>query len=410
MPKFACISVDGQGQRVETRYEAASIPEASSFLRTRGLTPVSIKEIKEEVFTGRIVSELSTLLQAYQIKIGEVAVFFRQLATMLEAGVNLSECLDSLSSQIENQKFAGILKQIREYVAWGRSFSQALSEYPRIFPSLVREMIAVGEETGSLDRVTSDVASYLERQIDLKKKVLSASTYPMFITGFFLVVVGMMVFYLIPQFKGIFDSYGAELPPLTQFVLNVSDFLVRNLVYEIILVLGLGVLIFGYFQTRKGKGNLDRIKLKLPIVAKLVYYLVLARICRTLGMLLTSGVPLVLALDHTAAVAENVVAEKAIREIRERIVQGSTLAGEMRKQSFFSPLVTGMVLTGERSGTLNEILPKVADFYDRELDYRIKALTSILEPVLIIGLGVLVGFFVMTMYYPIFNLARAIVG
>ncbi len=406
MPKFACISVDNQGQKIETRHEAASIPEISSFLRTRGLTPVSIKEVKPEAFSSQVMRELSSFLQASRIKAMEVAVFFRQLATMLEAGVNLSECLDSLSSQTENPKFALILRQIREYVTWGRRFSQALSEYPRLFPPLVTEMVAVGEEAGSLDQVTSEVANFLEDQIDIKKKVASATRYPMFITGFFLVAVGVMVFYLIPQFKQIFASYGAELPAITLFVLNVSDFLIRNLLYEIVIILALGVLAFGYFRAGKGKGTLDRIKLKLPIVAKLIYYLLLARICRTLGILLSSGVPLVLALDHTAAVAENVVAENAIREIRERIVQGSTLAQEMRKQSFFPPLVTGMVYTGERSGTLNEILPKVADFYDRELDYRIKAVTSTLEPILIIGVGVLVAFFVMSMYYPIFNLAR----
>jgi len=404
MPKFACISVDNQGQKTETRHEAASIPELSSFLRSRGLTPVSVKEIKPETVSSQVVRELSSLLKARRIKAGEVAIFFRQLATMLEAGVNLSECLDTLSFQTENKNFAHLLRQTRQYVAWGQRFSEALSEYPRIFPPLVTEMIAVGEEAGLLDEVTSEVASYLEGQIDLKKKVVNASRYPMFITGFFLIVVGVMVFYLIPQFKQIFASYGAELPAITRFVLNVSDFFVRNLLYEIILVLGLGVLMLGYLRTGKGRGGLDRIKLKLPIVAKLIYYLVLARICRTLGLLLHSGVPLVVALDHTAAVAENVVAENAIREIRERIVQGSTLAQEMRKQSFFPPLVTGMVHTGERSGTLSDILPKVADFYDRELDYRIKALTSTLEPILIVGLGVLVAFFVMAMYYPIFNL------
>ena len=404
MPKFACISVDNQGQKTETRHEAASIPELSSFLRSRGLTPVSVKEIKPETVSSQVVRELSSLLKARRIKAGEVAIFFRQLATMLEAGVNLSECLDTLSFQTENKNFAHLLRQTRQYVAWGQRFSEALSEYPRIFPPLVTEMIAVGEEAGLLDEVTSEVASYLEGQIDLKKKVVNASRYPMFITGFFLIVVGVMVFYLIPQFKQIFASYGAELPAITRFVLNVSDFFIRNLLYEIILVLGLGVLMLGYLRTSKGRGGLDRIKLKLPIVAKLIYYLVLARICRTLGLLLHSGVPLVVALDHTAAVAENVVAENAIREIRERIVQGSTLAQEMRKQSFFPPLVTGMVHTGERSGTLSDILPKVADFYDRELDYRIKALTSTLEPILIVGLGVLVAFFVMAMYYPIFNL------
>jgi len=228
MPKFTCISVDNQGQRVETRHEALSIPEVSSFLRTRGLTPVSIKEAKPEAFSSQVVRELSSFLQARRIKAMEVATFFRQLATMLEAGVNLSECLDGLSSQTENQKFALILRQIRQYVAWGRRFSQALSEYPRIFPPLVTEMIAVGEEAGSLDQITSEVASYLEAQIDLKKKIASASTYPMFILGFFVVVVGVMVFYLIPTFKGIFSSFGAELPPLTRFTIGVSDFLIKN--------------------------------------------------------------------------------------------------------------------------------------------------------------------------------------
>jgi len=405
MPRFTCISVDSQGQKIKTQHEAASIPEVSSFLRTKGLTPVSIKEIERETLTGQAVRELSALLRQPRIKANEVPVFFRQLAIMLEAGVNLSECLESLSSQTENKNFADLLRQIREYVAWGRKFSEALSEYPRIFRPLVTEMIAVGEETGSLDKVTSAVASFLEGQIDLKKKVVSASRYPMFITGFFLVAVGIMVFYLIPQFKEIFASFGAELPAITQFVMNISDFLIRNLPYEIILVLALGVLTFGYFRAGKGKGTLDRIKLKLPIVAKLIYYLILARICHTLGILLRSGVPLVVALDHTAAVAENVVAENSIKEIRERIVHGSTLAQEMRKQSFFPPLVTGMVHTGERSGTLGEILPKVADFYDRELDYRIKALTSIMEPILVVGIGVLVAFFVIAMYYPIFHLA-----
>jgi type IV pilus assembly protein PilC len=270
-------------------------------------------------------------------------------------------------------------------------------------------MIAVGEESGLLDEVTSEVATYLEGQIDLKKKVVNASRYPMFMAGFFLLVVAVMVFYLIPQFKEIFASYGAELPAITRFVLNVSDFFVRNLAYEITLLLGLGVFGLGYLQTDKGKERLDRIKLKLPIVAKLTYYLVLARICRTLGLLLHSGVPLVVALDHTAAIAENRVAENAIREIREKIVQGSTLAQEMKQQSFFPPLVTGMTHTGERSGTLSQVLPKLADFYDRELDYQVKALTSTLEPILIVGLGILVAFFVMSMYYPIFNLSTVMV-
>jgi len=218
----------------------------------------------------------------------------------------------------------------------------------------------------------------------------------------------VMIFYVIPQFKQIFTHYGAELPVLTRFILNVSDFLVGNILYEIILVLGLGLLMFGYFRSRKGRGVLDRIKLKLPIVAKIISYVVLTRICRTLGLMMRSGVPLVVALDHTRAVAENVVAENAIREVRDRIVEGSTLSEEMEKQSFFPPMLVGMVHTGERSGTLSEVLPKVAGFYERELDYRLKALTATLEPVLIIILGVLVAIFAMAMYFPIFSLGEVI--
>jgi len=406
MSKFACISVNNEGQKVQTTHEAVSMPEVSSFLRNKGLTPVSIKEIKLRSSGGQALGELFPFLGRGGIREGEVAAFFSQLGTMLQAGVSLSDCLESLSSQAANPRFSRLLRQIREYIAWGRKLSEGFSEYPRIFPPFVVEMIAVGEESGSLDEVTLDVATYLEKQIELKKKVKEATRYPMFVTGFFLVAVAVMVFYLIPKFKGIFDSFGAELPPLTQFVMNASDFMIRNLPYEIVLVLGLGIFALFYLRTAKGKFLLDRMKLKLPLVGKMTSYLLLARICRTLGLLLRSGVLLMVALDHTAAVVGNVLAENAIRECRKKIIEGSTLAQEMSRQSLFPPLVVGMVKTGEQSGTLSEILPKVADFYDRELDFRIKAMVSIVEPALIIGLGVVVTFFVMAMYYPIFELSN----
>jgi len=408
MSKFACISVNNEGQKVQSTQEAVSIPEVASFLRNKGLTPVSIKKVRLGSSDGQTLGEVFPFLKGGGVREGQVAAFFRQLGTMLHAGVSLSEALESLSSQAENPNFSRLLTQVREYIAWGKKLSEAFCEYPRVFPVFITEMIAVGEESGSLDRVTLDVATYLEGQIELKKKVKESTRYPVFVTGFFLVAVGVMVFYLIPQFKGIFESYGAELPPLTQFVLNTSGFLIRNLPYEIALVLGLGIFALFYLRTAKGKGFLDRIKLKLPIMAKLTSYLLLARICRTMGLLLQSGVLLMVALDHTAAVAGNVVAENIIRDIRKRIVEGSTLAQEMGKHSFFPPLVVGMVKTGEQSGTLSEILPQVADFYDQELNYRLKALVSILEPSLIICLGVVVAFFVLAMYYPIFNLAGVI--
>jgi len=323
---------------------------------------------------------------------------------MLKAGMNLLDCLKDLSSHTDNKNFSLLIKQVRRYVAWGRSFSQSLLEYSHIFPPLVTEMIAVGEEAGSLDEVVSHIATYLEGQIDLKKKVASASRYPMFILGFFVAVGGVMVFFLIPSFKGIFSSFGAELPALTRFTIGISDLLVKNLAYEIVFILGMGFLGYGYSRTRKGRGTLDKMKLKLPIVGKFTYNLVLARVCRTLGILLRSGVPLIVALEHTAAVSGNVVAEKAIKEIREKVVQGSTLAREVRKQSFFPSLVAGMIHTGEESGKLSDILPQVADFYDAEVDYWVKALTSTMEPLLIIGLGAIAAFFVFSMYLPIFQL------
>jgi len=379
--------------------------EVASFLRGRGLTPLSIEEVKLKASIGQVFQEIFSFLRPRQVKAMEVAIFFRQLATMLEAGVNLSECLDNLSTQVENRYFGQIIRQARENIVWGRKFSESLSEYPRIFSPLIVQMVEVGEEVGSLERITSDIAIYLENQIDFKKKVVSATRYPVFITGFFLVAAGVMVFYLIPQFKEIFASYGAELPAISRFVMDISDFLLRNIFYEVAIILGLGVLLLVHMRTRKGKARLDRLKLKLPIISKLVYYQLLARICRTLALLLHSGVLMVVALDRTAAVTENAVAEEAVTKVREEVTQGSTLAEEMKKQSFFPPLVVGMVDTGERTGSISEVLPKVADFYDRELDYRIKALTSTLEPILIIGLGVLVAFFVLAMYYPIFHLA-----
>ena len=408
MPKFTCICVDSQGQRMETRYEADSVPEVTSFLRDRNLVPISIQEIKSDTFARQTMRELRSLLAARQIKASEKAAFFRQLATILKAGRSLVDGLEDLSSHTGNKNFSLLIKQVRRYVAWGNSFSQSLSEYSHIFPPLITEMIAVGEASGSLDEIVSDIASYLESQLDLRKKVANASRYPMLILGFFVAVVGVMVFYLIPTFKRIFAAYGGELPALTRFTIGVSDFLVKNLPYEIDLILGIGFLGYAYSRTSKGRGTMDKMKLKLPVIAKLTYNLVLARVCRTLGILLRSGVPLIVALERTAAVSDNVVAEKAIKEIREKVVQGSTLAREVGKQSFFPPLVAGMVHTGEKSGKLSEVLPQVADFYDAEVDYWVKALTSTLEPVLIIGLGAIAAFFVMSMYLPIFQLGKVL--
>lgn len=406
MPKFACICIDSQGQRIETRYEADSIPEVTSFLRDRDITPISVVEIKSDTFIRQIIRELRGLLAARQVKASEKAVFFRQLATMLKAGMNLLDCLKDLSSHTDNKNFSLLMEEVRRYVTWGRSFSQALSEYPYIFPALITEMVAVGEEAGSLDEVVSEMAKFLESQIDLKKKVASASRYPMFILAFFVVVVGVMVFYLIPIFKEIFSSFGAELPPLTRFSIAMSDFFIKNLAYEIVFILVIGFVGYGYSRTRKGQGILDKMKFRIPVMGKLTYNLVLARVCRTLGILLRNGVPLVVALEHTAGASDNVVAGKAIREMREKIIQGSSLTQEVTKQSFFPSLVARMIHTGEESGKLSEILPQVADFYDAEVDYQVKAFTSTLEPALIIGLGAIAAFFVLAMYLPIFQLGE----
>lgn len=407
MSKFNCICVDRQGQRTEIHHEANSIPEASSFLRERGLTPISVEEIKSKSLAGQVIREFHFLFSIRRIKPLEIAVFFRQLTTMLTAGINLSECLENLSSQTDNKNFARLIKELRRYVVWGHSFSQALSEYPHLFPPLVTEMVAIGEETGSLDKVILNLASHLEAQIALKKKVISVSRYPLFVLGFFMVVVGAMVFFLIPTFKGIFSSYGAQVPALTQLIINISDFLVRGLPYEITFLLGTSLLGYGYLHTAKGRALLDTLKLKLPIMAKITHSIVLARICRTLGILLQSGVSLIRALEHTA-VTNNVIAENALRQIRKKIIQGSILSQELRKQSFFPSLIVGMVHTGEESGKLGDILLQIASFYETEADYRIKAVISILEPVLIIGVGIMVGFFIFSMYLPIFNLGRII--
>ncbi len=407
MPKFNCICVDNQGQRVETHYEANSILEVTSFLRNRNLTPISVQKIRSGTFFRQVMSELNNLSVASQIKASEKAIFFRQLGAMLKAGMNLVDCLEDFSSQMSNKVFSSIIGQIKRRIVGGSSFSQALSDYPRIFPPLIKEMITVGEMTGSLDDVISNIASFLESQINLKKNIATASRYPMFMLFFFVVAVGIMIFYLIPIFKGIFLAYGAELPALTRFTMSMSDFFIKNLVYEVIFIVGIGFLGFGSAGTRKGRANLDKIKLKLPIIARFIHDTLLARICRALGILLQSGVSLVVALEQTAAISDNAVAEKAIREMREKIIQGSTLGKEMRKQSFFPSLVTGMVHTGEESGTLSDILPQIADFYDREIDYKIKDLGATLEPILIIGLGAIAAFFVLAMYLPIFQLGGA---
>jgi len=407
MSKFNCICVDGQGQKTQIHHEANSVPEVSSFLRERGLTPISVEEIKSKGLAGQLIREFHFFFSVRRVKAAEITIFFRQLATMLAAGISLSECLENLSSQTDNKNFAGLIKELRKYVVYGNSFSQALSEYPHLFPPLVTEMVTIGEETGSLDKIIFNLVSYLEAQIALKKKVISVSRYPLFVFCFFMVVVGVMVFFLIPTFKVIFSSYGAQVPILTQFIIDISNFLVRGLPYEVILFLGMSLLGYGYLHTAKGRALLDTLKLKIPIMAKITHSIVLARICRSMGTLLESGVSLTTALEHTA-IANNIIAEKALRQIRKKIIQGSILSQELRNQSFFPSLIAGMVQTGEESGKLGDILLQIASFYESEADYRIKAVISILEPVLIIGVGIMIGLFIISMYLPIFNLGNII--
>ena len=344
-----------------------------------------------------------------KIKDKDIVVFTRQFSTMINAGLPLVQALEILSTQVENKNFGKTIAQIKTDVESGLTYADALKKHPKVFSELYVNMVAAGEAGGVLDTILNRLAAYIEKAMKLKKKVKGAMVYPAVVTAVAILVIVIIMVFVVPTFSKMFSQLGGTLPLPTRMVIGLSNF-IAGIGGLITLIVGIAAIVFivQFRKTEKGKRITDSILLKLPIFGTLLKKVAVAKFTRTLGTLVSSGVPILDCLDITAKTSGNKVVEYSILNVRKEVVGGKTLADPIKKAKVFPPMVTHMVAVGESTGALDAMLSKIADFYDDEVDAAVSNLTAMMEPVLMIFLGTTVGFIVVAMYLPIFKLITLI--
>jgi type IV pilus assembly protein PilC len=343
-----------------------------------------------------------------KVKDKEMAIFTRQFSTMIDAGLPLVQCLNILAEQSESKTLRSVTGQVARHVEAGSTLADALRRHPRTFDDLFTNLVEVGEAGGILDVVLQRLAAYIEKAAALKRKVKAAMVYPCAIIGVALLVVIFMLTFVIPTFAQMFKDLGADLPLPTKIVMLLSDFVRGYILLLIAGMIGAVMALRSYYRTEGGRATIDALMLKTPVFGTLVRKVAVARFTRTLGTLVQSGVPILDGLRITARTAGNKVVEKAVLQCRAAVTEGKTLADPLRTSGVFPPMVTQMISVGEQTGALDAMLSKIADFYDDEVDTAVSTLTSLLEPIMIVFLGVVVGGLVVAMYLPIFKLVTLV--
>ena len=343
-----------------------------------------------------------------KVKDKEMAIFTRQFSTMIDAGLPLVQCLNILAEQSESKTLRSVTGQVARHVEAGSTLADALRRHPRTFDDLFTNLVEVGEAGGILDVVLQRLAAYIEKAAALKRKVKAAMVYPCAIIGVALMVIIFMLTFVIPTFAQMFKDLGADLPLPTKVVMLLSDFVRSYILLIIAGLIGAVMALRSYYRTEGGRATIDALMLKTPVFGTLVRKVAVARFTRTLGTLVQSGVPILDGLRITARTAGNKVVEKAVLQCRAAVTEGKTLADPLRTSGVFPPMVTQMISVGEQTGALDAMLSKIADFYDDEVDTAVSTLTSLLEPIMIVFLGVVVGGLVVAMYLPIFKLVTLV--
>src|SRR3990170_1691462 len=343
-----------------------------------------------------------------KVKDKEMAIFTRQFSTMIDAGLPLVQCLNVLAEQSESKNLRGVTASVARGVEQGATLADALRKHPRTFDDLFTNLVEVGETGGILDIVLQRLAVYIEKAAALKRKVKSAMVYPASIIGVAFMVVVFMLTFVIPTFATMFKDLGAELPLPTKIVVWLSDFVRAYILIIIAAIAGAAFALRSYSRTETGRSTIDALLLKVPVMGTLIRKVAVARFTRTLGTLVQSGVPILEGLRITARTAGNKVVEKAVLQCRAAVTEGKPLADPLRPSGVFPPMVIQMISVGEQTGALDAMLAKIADFYDDEVDTAVTTLTSLLEPIMIVFLGVIIGGLVVAMYLPIFRLVTLV--
>lgn len=405
MATFAYVGRTRQGAVKKGEVSAKTREEAVAKLRQQNVAATSIQE---KAPTAGLLAALSV---GGGVTDKDLVVFTRQFATMINAGLPLIQCLEILSTQSENKHFGKTIGEVKLDVESGSTFSDALRKQPKTFDDLYVNMVQAGEVGGLLDTILLRLAAHIEKAMKLKSKIKSAMVYPASILSVAVVVVAVLMVWVIPIFAKMFEEMSGGkmgLPAPTQLVIDVSNFMQANIVYLVVAAVGGGYGIKRYYGTAKGRLAMDRLFLKLPVAGDLIRKAAVAKFTRTLGSLISSGVPILDGLMITAKTSGNKVVEGVILAARQSISEGKTVADPLSKSDVFPKMVTHMISVGESTGALDAMLAKIADFYDDEVDAAVASLTALLEPMMMVFLGVVIGFIVVAMYLPIFKMASAV--
>ncbi|MGH9284366.1 MAG: type II secretion system F family protein [Acidimicrobiales bacterium] len=393
---------DRQGKLLEGTIEAESTTLVANKLRQMGYVPIAIDRKDENAFKKELK------LFGQKVKLKDLAIFSRQFATMINSGLSLLRSLYILADQTENKMLARVLVEVRQDVEKGASLSQALNKHPKVFSRLYVSMVRAGEIGGVLDSVLMRLSATLEKQVELRNKVRSAMTYPVAVLSLCLLIVTAMLLFIVPIFEGLYTDLGGTLPLPTRILLVISKLMKLIVPFSIVGAV-VGTFLFRrWIRTDKGRYAWDSAKLRPPIFGKLVQKTAIARFSRTLAALLRSGVPILESLEIVAETVSNAVMARAIKDVQMAVKGGDSIARPLHQHKIFPPMVVQMIAVGEETGAVDDMLDKIADFYEAEVEATVNALTSLLEPVLIVFLGGAVGGMVVSLYMPMFNIIKLI--
>ncbi len=401
MPVYVWKGKNRAGKTVKGEMEAPDAEVVTQTLRRQRIEPIRVKEKPKDIL------ENVKFLQP-RVREKDIVLFTRQFATMIDAGLPLVQCLDILAGQTDNRTFRRMLREIKSDVESGSTFADALRKHPDAFDDLFVNLVAAGEVGGILDTILNRLSVYIEKTMALKKKVKGAMVYPVVVMLIAVAVVAVLLIFVIPVFQRMFEDMGGALPTPTQIVINVSDFFRRYILVMVIAIVLLLVAFRQFYRTRRGRVLVDDLLLRIPVLGDLIRKVSVARFTRTLGTMIQSGVPLLDGLDIVAKTAGNKTIEAAIFKTRASIAEGRTIAEPLGESGVFPAMVVQMIAVGEATGALDSMLSKIADFYDEEVDAAVDALTSLIEPFMLVFLGGTVGGLVVSMYLPIFKIAATV--
>jgi type IV pilus assembly protein PilC len=402
MPIFSYIAKDASGNPIKAKEFALSEQDLKMRLVRQGLIIISIKEARQVINISFFKPKIKT---------SDLVLFCKQLATMVKGGVPLLRAINSISDELKNPLLKGTLGEISHLIKGGESLSGSLKRFPNVFSNLFVAIVEAGEKVGSLDTMLERLSSYLEARDRLNRKIKAAMTYPAFVVSFFLFAMAVITLFLIPRFKAMYAGLHAKLPVLTEVVFSFSDAVLHNII-PIVAVTGVSIFIFNkyFLKTRSGRSMFDKFIMEMPVFGNVIMSAALSKFTRTLATLLSQGIPIAISLELVSKTSGNLVMEERSLKVRDLILDGESIPEALKKVKIFPSLMIQMAIVGVESGSLPDLLDKTATFYEERVDAFVSALTSMIEPVLIVALGGMVGVVIVALYMPIFSLSQAMSG